>query len=187
MKNFLLLLIVLITNFSLYSQISPDYSDDNRRVYWFNVGLQIVKDKETKIPMYQVIRYGTKIYYGAAYEYDRYLWEGLSNGTRISIGPFDNEEQAKFAVNLYDINKAKEDTIVLDDNGTYFWYLITIKKTQRLNSYDFERIPAQVNSGNAMDFIKLMEVSLPQDKLVIGPFATAPEAENSKRIFRLDE
>lgn len=187
MKKFVLISIVIFFSFQLFAQPSINYGDDSRRVYWFDVGLTKIKDKETQIPLYQVVRQGSKIHYGSALEYDRYFWNGISNGSKIAIGPFDSQKQAEFAVKLYDIKKAEKDTEISSDNGNYFWFLVTIKKTKRLKSYDFERMPAQVNSGNAGDFIELMKVSLSMNKLVIGPFASAPEAENSKRVFRLEE
>ncbi|MBN2894161.1 MAG: hypothetical protein JXL97_19985 [Bacteroidales bacterium] len=187
MTKTILFIVVLFFSMQVFGQLGPNYNDESRRVYWFDVNLKKVKDPETLIPTYQVYRSGTKIQYGTAYEYDRYLWQGLSNGTRIAIGPFDDQKQAVFANKLYDMKKALADSSLMSDNGNYFWYLVTIKKTQRLKSYDFERIPAQINSGNASDFVTLMKFSLPQDKLVIGPFLNAPEAENSKRVFRLEE
>jgi hypothetical protein len=187
MKKLVLISIVLFFTFQFFAQPSINYGDDSRRVFWFDVGLNKIKDKETQIPLYQIVRQGTKIHYGTALEYDRYLWNGLSNGSKIAIGPFDTQKQAEFAVKLYDIKQAENDSEISNNNGSYFWYLVTIKKTQRLKSYNFERIPAQVNSGNAINFLDLMKVSLSMDKLVIGPFASAPEAENSKRVFRLEE
>lgn len=187
MKKKIILLFLIVLSYTGFSQLRPDYSDENRRVFWFDISLQKVKDKETLLPTFIINRKGTRVQYGKAFEYDRYLWQGLSNGSRIAVGPFDSPDQAKFANRLYDMKKAANDSVVQNDNGTYFWYLVTLKKTKRLNSYDFERIPAQVNSGNALDFLTLQKYSLPQDKLVIGPFSTAEEAENSKRVFRLKE
>jgi len=187
MKKTFLTLVLFLSVYQLFAQIPVDYNDETRRVYWFDVNLKKEKDKETGIPIYQVFRLGSRVSYGTAAEYDKYLWSGLSNGTRISIGPFDKKDEAEFAFRMYDLNKAETSEEVLNDNGTYYWYLVTLKQTKRLKSYDFERIPAQVNSGNAKDFFDLMNVSLPSDRLVIGLFLNLPEAENSKRAFRLVE
>ncbi len=181
---------ILLFSLNIFAQIEKkpvDYNDETRRVYWFDVALKTRKDPITKMPLYYVYRLGSRIKYGTAYEYDKYLWKGLSNGSKIAVGPFNDLEQAEMANRLYDMKNVEDDSIIMNDNGTYYWYLVTIKKTRRLRSYDFERIPARVVGGTYKDFINLMKVSLPVDKLVIGAFASRPEAENSKRVFRLEE
>jgi len=186
MKYFYTIIFLLIT-YLASAQNSVDYNNDNRRVYWFDVALKTEKDPDTRIPIYSVYTLGAKVKYGTAEEYDRYLWTGLSDGSKIAVGPFNSLEQATQAKKLYNLDKAEKDTTIMNNNGTFFWYLVTIKKTQRLKSYDFERIPAKVVEGSYSEFIELMKVSLPVNKLVIGAFESAPEAENSKRIFRLAE
>lgn len=188
MKIYITLLVALFS-LSSFAQIqqAPDYTDDNRRVYWFDVTIKDVRDNTTGLTTPNVYRMGTRVQYGSAMKYDQYLWNGLSNGSKIAIGPFNTQEQAKKANRVYKIDKARQDTLVTNDNGTYYWYLVTIKKSKRLKSYQFERIPARVTSGSLIDFLNLMDASLPVNKLVIGPFENELEAENSKRIFRLEE
>jgi hypothetical protein len=163
-----------------------DYNDENRRVYWFDVTIPKLKEKETGLLINSVRTIGG-VHYGKAYEYDRYLWQGLSNGAHIAIGPFNTREQAEKSRKLYNLKIAENDSTLLNDNTIFFWYIVTIKKTKRLKSYDFERIPAQVAQGTMKDFIALQKASLPLDRLVIGVFRTAPDAENSKGVFRLEE
>ncbi len=163
-----------------------DYNDENRRVYWFDVTIPKLREKETGL-LINTVRTIGNVRYGKAYEYDRYLWNGLSNGSHISIGPFNTREQAEKSRILYNFKIAENDSTIQNDNTIYYWYIVTIKKTKRLKSYDFERIPAQVAQGTLKEFIALQKASLPLDRLVIGAFKTAPDAENSKRVFRLEE
>jgi len=180
-----LLLIFLATN--SYSQIPVNYNDDARRVYWFDITVKQIPDPNTKIPTYKIFRMGKQIHYGTAMQYDQYLWNGLSNGSKIAVGPFNSREQAERANILYDVNNSKTDSTLLTNNTTYYWYLVTLKQSKRLKSYQFERIPARVVSGTYSDFFSLMDVSLSVNKLIIGVFEDIPEAENSKRVFRLEE
>ena len=170
-----------------FSQQPVDYNDETRRVYWFDITVKKVKDPQTQIYTYKVFRMGTRINYGTSLDYDRYLWDGLSDGSKIAVGPFNTIEQAQRANKIYDLGHARQDTALMTDNTTFYWYLVTLKQSKRLRSYQFERIPARVVSGTYSDFINLMDASLPVNKLVIGLFEDIPEAENSKRVFRLEE
>ncbi|MBN2664258.1 MAG: hypothetical protein JXR68_11465 [Bacteroidales bacterium] len=186
MKYFITALILFI-GIKTFAQLPVDYGDETRRVYWFDITVKKVKDPQTQISSYKVFRMGTRIQYGSAIEYDRYLWNGLSNGSRIAIGPFNSIEQAERANKIYDLTNARQDSALMSENTTYYWYLVTLNQSKRLRSYQFERIPARVVSGNYSDFIDLMDASLPVNKLIIGLFEDVPEAENSKRVFRLEE
>ncbi len=189
MRKFIVLLLVFYSvNLFAQSYDSPvDYNDENRRVYWFDITVRKLQDPDTKMPLYKVFRKGKNIRYGSAVDYDRYLWDGLSAGTRIAVGPFNTHDQAVRANALYDLSNASKDSTLLADNNVYHWYIVTLKQSKRLKSYQFERIPARIVSGTYKDFLDLMKVSLSVNKLVIGVFEDIPEAENSKRVFRLEE
>lgn len=168
----------------LFSQ-DGDYSDKDRHVFWFNVSLHEYKQNGRK--NLKVTKNGTRIFGGTLSEYDRYLWDGLSRGTRVAIGPFDTREGAEFAQRFYNTKNVKNDTVVQNNNQTQYYYLVKPRRLKRLKAWEFENMPAAVVGGNPQSCIQLMEVSLPQKKLVIGPFPTKMEAEESKRIFRLEE
>jgi len=174
------------TNSSIFAQEKVDYSDKNRDVFWFNINLKIYKD-QTLGDCYKVIRYGSTVSSGTLNDYDKKLWDGLNSGSKIAVGPFNSYEEAKIAVRFYDQKKSATDTVIQNNNQQYYYYLVKPSKSKRLKNWQFERMPAAVTSGNTNDFLELLKISLSQKKLVIGPFSSQLEAEESKRIFRLDE
>jgi len=191
MKKYLIYIFIsfiafFLTNNSIFAQEKVDYSDKSRDVFWFNISLKIYKD-QTFGDCYKVIRYGSLVSSGTLKEYDEKLWNGLNNGSKIAIGPFNTYETAKIAIRFYDTKKSAKDTVIQKNNQQLFYYLVKPSKSKRLKNWQFERMPASVNSGKTNDFLELLKVSLNQKKLVIGPFFSQLEAEESKRIFRLDE
>ncbi len=191
MKKYLIYIFIsfitlFLTNSSIFAQEKVDYTDKNRDVFWFNINLKIHKDR-TLGECYNVIKYGSTVSSGTLKKYDEKLWGGLNNGTRIAIGPFNSYEEAKIAVRFYDTKKSATDTVIQNNNEQLFYYLVKPTKSKRLKNWQFERMPAAIVSGKNNDFLELLKVSLNQKKLVIGPFKSQLEAEESKRIFRLDE
>jgi len=191
MKSTILAILLLILTFPLFSQnieedVMTRYKDQSRRVYWFDLALKTKPDPDTQLPQYYVYP-ASKVKYGSAEEFDRYLWNNIAQGTYLSIGPFDTYQQAEISQKLYDPKIAEKDSLILHSDAQYFYYIINLKKRSRLKSFDFERLPAAVTSGRPKDFTTLIQASIKLDRLVIGAFATQPEAENSKRVFRLQE
>ena len=195
MKTKNLLTIILIITFLFSGSYIADaqnnanainYQDLSRTVYWFPIQLNTYKEKNTGIEKYKAKKLGSAIQYGSVNKYDKVLWNGLSNGSRILIGPFDEYENAEQSSKFYNLKTAATDTTI-KAGQTYYWYLVSISKAPRLKSWEFERMPAQVANGNKAFFLQTLEVSLSQKKLVIGPFTSQAEAEESKRLFRLEE
>ena len=184
MKRLIFILILLI-NYA-YAQ-DVDYTNLSRRVYWFDISVRYEKVKGADFTKLNVRRYGTTIKYGNVEQFDKHLWNNLSAGKGIAVGPFNTYEEAKYANRFYDLKKAEQDSVILNDNNTYYWYLVKVKKYKRMNSLDFERIPARVASGKADFFFQTLKNSLTFDKVAIGPFTSYEEAEESKRLFRLEE
>lgn len=168
------------------SDVLTRYKDKTRRVYWFDLAIKTRPDPDTRMPTYYIYPV-SKVKYGTAEEYEYYLWSNISSGTVLAIGPFDTFEQAALSVKLYDKKQLENDSILLNDNNNYYYYIINLKRYNRLKAFDFERLPAAVATGKPKDFLTLIDASLKLDRLVIGAFASQPEAENSKRIFRLQE
>ena len=189
MKTFFIAILILLYGIPLFSQeedVLTRYKDNTRRVYWFDLALKTKPDPDTKLPQYYV--YPTsRVKYGTAEEYDRYLWNNISMGNFLSIGPFDTYQQAEISYKLYDPKTFNTDSNLVNSNVTYYYYIINLKKRTRLKSFEFERLPAAVAPGRPKDFVSLIQASIKLDRLVIGAFATMPEAENSKRVFRLQE
>ncbi len=191
MKKYLLYTIIsfislFLINDSIFAQGKTDYSDKNRDVFWFHIGLRIYKDPELG-ERYKVIKYGSTVHSGTIKEYDEKLWAGLNSGSKIAIGPFNTYEDAKKGLRFYDTRKSEADTVIHNDNRTIYYYLVKPSKSKRLKNWQFERMPAAVTSGKTNNFLQLLKISLNQKKLVIGPFSSLLEAEESKKIFRLDE
>lgn len=183
---FIFITLFTIQMFSQQTEVMTRYKDKTRRVYWFDLALRTKQDPETGLMQYYTYP-ASKVKYATAEDYDKYLWSGISNGSYIAVGPFDTYEQADVSMKLYDPKKAPTDSLLMNNDQNFFYYIINLKKTQRLKSYDFERLPAAVATGNSKDFVKLIETSLMLDRLVIGAFSSQPEAENSKNVFRLEE
>ena len=72
-------------------------------------------------------------------------------------------------------------------NNIYYWYVLKFSKSDRTNRYLIDRQPARVAEGRLKDFRYFMWSSLILQQLAIGPFTSKIEAEESKRIFRLEE
>lgn len=182
----ILMLFISIPIFSQEEDVLVRYKDKTRRVYWFDLALKTKNDPDTQLPQYYVYP-ASKVKYGTAEDYDRYLWNNISMGNFLSIGPFDTYQQAEISYKLYDPKIFNSDTNLVNSNETYYYYIINLKKRTRLKSFEFERLPAAVAPGRPKDFVTLIQASIKLDRLVIGAFATMPEAENSKRVFRLQE
>lgn len=189
MKTSFIIILIIIFNIPIFSQeedVLTRYKDKSRRVYWFDLALKTKADPDTQLPQYYV--YPTsKVKYGSAEDFERYLWNNIAMGTYLSIGPFDTYQQAELSYKLYDPKVFNKDSNLVNTNTTYYYYIINLKKRTRLKSFDFERLPAAVAPGRPRDFVTLIQASIKLDRLVIGAFATMPEAENSKRVFRLQE
>ena len=181
---FLIFLGIIFLSKSLFAQLPIDYDDPRRTVFWFEIGLKKISDPDLG-DRYHLIRYGSTIKHGSLMQYDEKLWAGIANGTKISIGPFNYYEDAKMANKFYDIKKAPSDTTI--KNSTYFWYLIKLEKKPRLKSWELQRMPASVINGDKNHFFNVLTESLAQKTLAIGPFPSHLDAEESKRIFRLEE
>ncbi len=165
-----------------------DYSDYTRTVYWFDIGIRFTKEKSTGLETMELVYFGKRIKYGNVEQFDKHLWHNLSIGKGIAIGPFNTYKEAVLANKLYNLKNLKKDTTVnLKDGKTYYWYLVKIRRYKRLHSLDFQRMAARIASGDLERFITNIKVALPNFELAIGPFTSQPEAEESKRLYRLEE
>ena len=163
-----------------------DNMDENRLVYWFYVGVREVEDNKTGYVSYDLQRKGNKIDHGTEKQYKRILWKYLGNGTKMALGPFNDYRDAKKAYYLYD---TKTDSLELD--STYnmdqqvYWFILHVNRRPRSNSYELVRKPGAVASGNYRDFELFLKENLMMRVMTVGPFTYMPEAEESKRQYRL--
>lgn len=192
--NFRILLITifltisgLIVNKKTVAQV--DYSDnldENRLVYWFYVGVREYEDTKTGYVSYRIQRKGNRVFHGSMKTYDHELWKNLGNGSKMAIGPFNDFDEAKRAFSFYNIQKEPR---VLD--STYssdqqvFWFILHVNRRPRSNSYQLVRKPGSIASGSYQDFDNFLRDNLKMRVMTIGPFLYMPEAEESKRTYRL--
>ncbi len=169
-----------------YAQLENEIQDTRRTVYWIELSLSYVKDPKIKTFKYQVYLKSRRIFVGNLDQFQRAIWRASSIGTYIVDGPFSNRDQAKLAIKVFS-SQANKNPQIINDNKTYFWYLIKLEKYQRLNSYKFIHIPAAVAQGTLKDFLMTLETASYNQSVAIGPFSTRLEAELSKRLFRQEE
>ena len=182
-----LLLSGLLINQKAKAQVGySDNLDENRLVYWFYVGVREFENSKTGYVSYQVQRKGNRVYHGSMKMYDRELWKNLGNGSKMAIGPFNDFDEAKRAFLFYKIQKEPR---VLD--STYnmdqqvFWFILHVNRRPRSNSYQLVRKPGSIASGSYADFDNFLRDNLKMRVMTIGPFLYMPEAEESKRTYRL--
>ncbi len=168
------------------SQTLDEQVDPNRLVYWFYVSVREIKDPETGYKIYQLQRKGNKISSGSLKRYDRDLWRNLSSGSKMAIGPFNNQEEAERAFVFY---KVQDEPHLLDaefdPKQQIFWFILHVKKRPRSRSYELERKPGAVASGTYRDFENFLKENLKMRVMTIGPFLYMAEAEEAKRTYRL--
>jgi len=188
---FLLVLIFMLPIQMLKSQ--SESIDTNQKVYWFHIKAYIKPDKVTKRSVYMIKLGEKEPKYGTIHDYEYDLWKQLQVGSNLLIGPFLDYQDAKSAMEPYrqqnkiqDINKTESQNEILVTDE-YYWYFLTFKITKRDHSYSLQRIPAAVASGELMEFKEVLSEGLSWQKLAIGPFTSQVEAEESKRLNRLEE
>ncbi len=185
-RIFLLAIISLFIIKPNLAQLENEIQDTRRTVYWITLNLSYIKDLKLKTYRYQVYLKSKRIYVGNLDQFQRAVWRASSIGTYIVVGPFSYREQAQLAIKVFSPQANKNPEIV-NNNKTYFWYLIKLEKYQRLNSYKFVHIPAAVAQGTLKDFLMTLETASYNQSIAIGPFSTRLEAELSKRLFRQEE
>ena len=192
-KTLFITLLVLMSGFLTpeKSNAQVNYSDnldENRLVYWFFVSVREVEDGNTGYVSYELRRKGSKIEHGTIKEYDRTLWKYLGDGTKMAIGPFNDFYEAQKAFKLYHFKDIEDERVLdstYDENQTVFWFVLHVKRRPRSNSYQLIRKPGAVASGSYKDFDLFLRENLMMQVMTVGPFLYMPEAEESKRIYRL--
>jgi len=183
----LVLLSSLLINQKVKAQVGySDNLDENRLVYWFYVGVREFENSKTGYVSYKVKRKGNRVYHGSMKMYDRELWKNLGNGSKMAIGPFNDFDEAKRAYLFY---KIQEEPRVLDSiynmDQQVFWFILHVNRRPRSNSYQLVRKPGSIASGSYADFDNFLRDNLKMRIMTIGPFLYMPEAEESKRTYRL--
>ncbi len=170
-------------------------NDPNRFVFWVTVNASIKISNETKKEVYVVKTARNKPGSGKIRKYQRFLHKSLIAGHSIPIGPFDNYDDALRAVDYYKLTKFNNETIKksIDQmpdsimNDEYYWFFLKFSYSQRKKTIFLERTAARVASGNLGDFRTVLWEGLSFKQLAAGPFISQEEAEEAKRLYRLEE
>ncbi|MCR5454768.1 MAG: hypothetical protein K6F33_07265 [Bacteroidales bacterium] len=153
--------------------------------YWFTVKISNTLDRTTKMDAYALRVISPTIYNGNLRKFQKTLWEGSAHGTKIAIGPFNTQDEAKSALQLYKTHKDTTANVTYD--GQLSWFLINVTIMPRSHAYQFERMAARIAFGSAREFKAVLKESLSFKKLAIGPFYDDMQAERSKALYRIEE
>ncbi len=199
MKKIILGLIYFCSSWiGLYAQGNDTYigkDDPNLYVHWFYIKAETKIDRNLNAPVY-VVRISSKNpKSGTMTAFQKDGYRSLINGQQLAIGPFLNYKEALRALSFYDLARHTEETMAVEianykdttEFSEYFYYYLEYRLTDRTHKYVFKRIPAAVASGSLAEFRQVLWEGLTQKKLCIGPFTTQEEAEESKRLYRLEE
>jgi len=182
-KKILIILILFVSIFSITNTYAQGKKDKNKTVFWFDVVIRTVIDKQTDLTKYTVVRMGKKVSSGTLDEFKEKLWNVTGDGSRLLMGPFGTYDGAYEAMLMYDL----KDTTPVENTTEKYWYLLKISFSERTKSYQFERMAAAVASGSKSEFRDILVESLDFKTLAVGPFSDKSEAEESKQIYRGNE
>jgi hypothetical protein len=202
MKNLALVLLpvlFIIFSFRLFAQVQTDKFDPKEKVYWFYLSSEIKTDKALNRDVYIARTTAKKPKYNTFSAYEKDVWKCLEGGHQIVVGPFRDFGAAKQAIEIYDLAKLPEkargietkklvDSSKVSDAGYYCYYL-KFYITDRTKTIKLKRIPARtsVEGISLNDFLDQFFEGVTMEMLAIGPFSTRLEAEESKRLNRLEE
>jgi hypothetical protein len=170
--------------------------DPGQYVYWFFIRAESKFDKETKRPIYVVRTLSKMPKSGTISVYEKEVWKYLQGGQQLAVGPFLEFNDAKRAIAAYDLAKLpkekmeeevanfKDSTITVDE---FYWYFLKFKIAQRTHKYILERTAAAVATGGLNEFLHVFLEGVTFEQLAMGPFSSQIEAEESKRLNRLEE
>ena len=170
-------------------------NNPDRFVFWVSVNASIKISNETKKEVYVIRTSRNKPYSGKIRKYQRFLHKSLIAGHSIPIGPFDNYEDAARAADYYKLTKFNSKTMEksigqMPDsimNEEYYWFFLKFSYSQRKRTIYLKRTAARVASGNLRDFRSVLWEGRSFKKLAAGPFISQEEAEEAKRLYRLEE
>ncbi|OQY01747.1 MAG: hypothetical protein B6I20_07525 [Bacteroidetes bacterium 4572_117] len=189
-----LIAIFVFNSYSVKAQIDVEEFDNDQYVFWFYIKAEIKTDRELKRPVYKVRRIGKDVKSGTMRKYKKEVWRNTNSGQQLPIGPFLELGDAERANRMYDLARKTSEqmekeiasTIDTTDN-TYFWYPIQFTLSNRTRKILIKRQPARVAEGSLIDFRSFMWEVLMNKQLAIGPFTSKMEAEESKRLYRLED
>ncbi len=192
----IILLIFMLQISNLKAQKSASFRNLHRDdyVFWFFIKAENKIDRILKKPMYQIRRSSKEIKSGKIKKYEKEVYRNLNSGNLIAIGPFLELVDAKRANEMYNLARKTDEQmekIISETKDTtdnyYFWYLLQFSVSDRTHKYLIKRQPARIAEGNLVQFRQILWDVRVIPQLTIGPFTSREEAEESKRLYRLED
>ena len=185
----------ILNNTKAQDDIKVSKFDKSQYVYWFYIKAEIKKDRVLKVPVYKVRRASKDIKAGKIKKFQNDVWRNIKGGNQLVVGPFIELVDAERANKMYNLGRktdtlmakeiqASRDTVTYNE---YYAYLLTFKFSDRTHKYLIKRQAAGVFETSLPEFQSQLWDFLKQKQLVIGPFTSQTEAEESKRLYRLEE
>ncbi|MBN2892964.1 MAG: hypothetical protein JXL97_13940 [Bacteroidales bacterium] len=157
--------------------------DDDPVYYWYFVRVRI----DDRTNTFKLSGTSGGLDYGYLIDFEKNLWNGLSK-RQIAVGPFLSREEALNAKRLY---KTSADKINEMPEGEIpdriHWFAITFEQSPRLRIFVIRRAPGAVQTGTVDQFIAAFYEQLNVRLLSIGPFYYYEQAEEAKRLYRVNE
>ncbi len=152
-------------------------------VYWFFISMRI----DPKGKTLEIVKPGTKITMGTKKGFNKAVWWGIAH-RQVAIGPFYSEAEALNAKIYYKKSKEKINELPqATAPSTMSWFEVSFKELKRLRSYEYTHSPAAVNDGSSAEFTDALFEGLSFQRLSIGPFWDHIQAEEAKKIYRMNE
>ncbi len=169
--------------------------DPNQYVFWITVNADIKINKETHKEAYVVRTARKKPKGGKHIAYEKFLYRSVLGGRQLPIGPFLEYDDAKRAAGMYNLARQTSETMEREIQNfkdstaanEYYWFFLKFSINKRTGRFELERTAARVASGDLKDFKQVLWEGIFFKQLAIGPFPTQIEAEESKRLYRLEE
>lgn len=159
--------------------------EDPETLFWIAVKINKAIDRETRLEEYQLRLLSPTIYHGSVKMFQKALWTGMAQGSKLLVGPYQSYEEAKHAMSVY--KQVRTPNYAPQNNKHGSWFLVKVLIMERSRSYGFEHMAAAVASGNTVEFMDVLRESLSFKTVAIGPFDSDIQAERAKSIYRVEE
>ncbi len=187
-KNFILRFVAalaLMVCMAVSAASAQRNNEEPETLFWIAVKVNKTIDRNTRLEEYQLRLISPTIYHGSVKMFQKALWTGMAQGSKLCVGPFQSHEEAKHAMLTY---KGVNSASFLPQNDKHgYWFLVKVGIMERSRSYAFEHMAAQVNGGKTKEFLDVLRESLNFKTVAIGPFDSDIQAERAKSIYRIEE
>lgn len=190
-----LVILILIVQFTNCRAQGRSKFDKDAYVFWFFIKAELKKDRVLKRPIYMVRRASKEIKSGTIRKYEKEVYKNINNGNQLAVGPFEQLEDATRANEMYNLARKTDEQMekIIDETSdtlgeNFFWYTLQFKVSDRTRKYLIVRQPARIAQYRTLkEFRFFLWSSLKSKQLAIGPFVSQMEAEESKRLYRLED